>query len=117
MDGKTNPRTPHAHLAGDWQSGLRTSQFVACYARCQPWSWILTLSMIEVRAGRKSQPSVRLAGVVPQFHAEENRATTKKARPASHRKRDACASQDAAGRTFGRRRLDCFSGWWVPYPT
>jgi hypothetical protein len=27
---------------------LQTCLWVACYARCQPWPWILTLSMVEI---------------------------------------------------------------------
>jgi hypothetical protein len=67
VEGKTNQRTREWLLAGNWCSELRTSLGVACKARCQLRSWILTLSMIEVRAGLEVTASIRLDFLVPYF--------------------------------------------------
>src|SRR5580698_5810718 len=87
MDGKTNPRTPHGLLAADWCSELRTSLWVACYARGQLRSWDSSPLWLRLEPAWKLQlPS----GSIFWYHismksARKNGTKKRRGRPATGR--------------------------------
>jgi hypothetical protein len=73
-------RSPHWLLAGYWYLGLRTSLWVACYARCQPGSFEVGSLWPGLGPGRKLELPLGLIFWYHRFMKKATKRDTKKSR-------------------------------------